>query len=150
MSVQVLGTTAAGPSRGRDTGRGLSALMALNSSTAVQWITNCCEVDVVSLQLVWDAALTATVVLYGSNDYMPSIATPQTETTTLRGSGPNWDDITSEFTKKGTSPAGGAERHCSYLYPRHFEYLFLRIVVTPNGSSAATNIASYESGKQIR
>jgi hypothetical protein len=150
----------------RTRGMGMNHAFALNTSTAAKWIWDLRETDTFSFQLLWDAALTATILIELGNDYIPNLAvagaTPdasglQVINSNLRdytpiapsNNNPSWNDATSAFTKFGTAPTGGSERSVLYVYPRLIEVGFCRLTVTPNGSSPLTNLQSFASRKAI-
>jgi hypothetical protein len=123
---------------GRDPGHVLKSVPA-TGTTPVTLIFEMAKADNFSLQLLWNAALTAHVTVGASNSYNPNMNDPQNESIALNPG--NWIDTGSRYLADFTDPAAtasGGEIHGTFV-----ECAWLKVTITP--SSMTRTIAHHSS-----
>lgn len=112
--------------------------VAVSGTTPIgPFVTPCINYDELSYQIVTTGTVTATILIEGSNDYVPALGAPGQS-----GSAGHWSDITAKF--KGADdngPVDPAGSPTSQIVAADKLPTWCRITVTPASGSGTVTIA---------
>lgn len=119
--------------------------VAVSGTTPIgPFYTPCINYDELSYQLVTTGTVTATILIEGSNDYVPQLGAPGQVPSTG-----DWSDITAKFKgPSGSAPVDPAGSPTSQIVAANLLPTWVRITVTP--ASGAGNVTIARGAKGTR